>query len=316
MKIAILNESFLNDKHINRLKQLGEVVVYSKTDTDELFIERLKDVEIAVADCYEAPLSNGSLYSKVPTLKFLTINSTGYDLVDIDAAKANGVQIAHVPGFSTEGVAEHTIALLLATVRHIPMGDKEMRKSPFQLDPANRDHDNYLGLDIKDKVLGVVGLGAIGTAVARLGAALGMQVIGHNRSAKEIDGVTMVTLDELLAKSDFVSLNVSLTEDSNELINEDRLKMMKNTAYIINTARSGIINDEALAKALGEGRLAGAGLDFLQEWSVDNPLLKLDNVVLTPHTGWFTAESLNNMAEIITRNVESFVNGAPENIVN
>jgi glycerate dehydrogenase len=315
MKIAVLNESFLKDKHINRLKQLGEVVVYSKTDTEELLVERLKDVDVAIADCFEAPLNNPDTYSKIPTVKFITINSTGYDFVDVKAAKANNILIATVPGFSTEGTAEHNIALLLAAVRHIPMGDKAMRAAPFQIDPANKEHFKYLGVDIRGKVLGIVGLGQIGTRLAEIGMALGMKVLANNRSPKTMDGVEIVSIEDLLKRSDFVALNHSIPGDSREFMDEAKINLMKKTAFLINTAGIGVVNDEALANALSEKRIAGAGMDLIGKWTPDNPLLKLDNVVLTPHVGWFTEESLDNMADIVTGNIESFVSGNPVNVV-
>lgn len=314
MKIVVLNESFLKNEHIERLKQLGEVEIFSKSDNEELIIERLNGTEVAIADMFEAPL-NAKVFSNTPSLKYLTVNSTGYDLVDIDSAKKNGVAIGHVPGFSTQGVAEHAIALIFATLRHIPAGDKAMRSGPFQLDPANRDHDRYLGTDIHGKTIGIIGFGQIGSRVAELANALGMNVLAYNRSPKTAIGVKFVELEELLKQSDIISLNGALTEDQEDLINESTIELMKPTAIIINTARGGFINDNALATALKNKRLAGAGLDFLKEWTEDNPLLQVDNVVLTPHVGWFTEESLHNMADIIVDNVESYVNGDKKNLV-
>ena len=314
MKTVVLNESFLKDTHLDRLKKLGEVEVLLGTTSEDLAIERLKGADVAIADMFESPL-NKTVLANVPSVKFISINTTGFDLVDIASARENNITVSNVPGFGTQGVAEHAIALLFATVRHIVADDKAMRAGPFQLDPANRDHDRYLGTDVYGKTIGIIGLGQIGTRVAELAMALGMNVLTYNRSPREVAGIEMVSLEELLKRSDVVSLNGAYSPDQENLINEDMIALMKKTAVLINTARGSFVDDTALAKALTENRIAGAGLDFLHDWSSDNPLLKLDNVVLTPHVGWFTEESLANLADIIVENVEAFASGKPINVI-
>src|SRR3989338_1534555 len=176
MKISILNESFFKESHLNALRALGDLAIHENTDTEEKAIERLKGIEIAIADCYIAPI-NKKVLESTDALKLLAINSTGYDLVDVAAAKAKGIQVANVPGFSTEAVAEHATALMLAVSRKIPAGDTGMRQAPFQIDPASQEHHKYLGFDLAGKTLGVVGLGSIGRRVAQIGQGFGIKVL-------------------------------------------------------------------------------------------------------------------------------------------
>lgn len=314
MKIAVLNECFFNDKHLEKLKKLGDLTVFKDTKTAGQAIERLKGVDIAIVDCFIAPLDKEVLES-TDSLKFLSINSTGYDLVDLNTATQKNIKVANVPGFSTDAVAEHAIALMLAVNRKIPLGDNRVRENPFEIDPGNNSHREFLGFNVRGKTLGIIGLGKIGTRVAELGLGLGMKVIAHNRTWKQMDGVEMVSLEEVLSRSDVVSINLALSPELENLISEKELSMMKPSAILINTARGKHIKTTALYEALKSRRIAGAGIDALAEWDKNNPLLTLENVVLTPHSAFFTQESLENMADIIVSNVESFINGNPQNIV-
>ena len=314
MKIAVLNESFLKEEHLARLRQLGDVTVYTDTEDEAKAIERLKDVDVAVADCWLTPLKE-TVFVHTPQLKYVTLNSTGYDQVDLEGAKKYNIAIANVPGFSTEGVAEHAIALLFAVVRHIPAANAAMRTQPFQVDPADSSNMVYLGSDLRGKTMGIVGLGQIGTRVAELAQGLGMNVVAYNRTPRVVAGVKMATLDELLAQSDIVSLNTAFSDELANLIDADSLQKMKSSAYLINTARGGLVDDEALAHALQNKTIAGAGLDVINDWSKSNPLLSLDNVVLTPHIAYLTVESLDNMAQVIVENIEGFVRGEKPNVV-
>ncbi len=315
MKIAILNKSFLKNKHLDALRALGDLAIYENTDTEEKAIERLKGVGIAIADCYNAPL-NKKVLERTDTLKLLAINSTGYDLVDVAAAKAKGIHVANVPGFSTEAVAEHAIALMLAVSKKIPAGDAAMRQAPFQIDPENQEHLKYLCFDLAGKTLGVVGLGNIGSRVVKIGQGFDMKVLAYNRSQKNVEGVKQVSLNELLKESDIVSLHLPLSPETENIITAERLQMMKPTAILINTAPGKCVDESALISALQSHKIAGAGLDTIVDWSASNPLLKLDNVVLSPHSAFFTEEALENCADIIVANVKAFVEGKAVNIVN
>jgi lactate dehydrogenase-like 2-hydroxyacid dehydrogenase len=315
MKIVILNECFLKENHLDRLYALGELEIYSDTDTEEKTKTRLKGADIAIADPFVAKLNKNVLLN-LDQLKLLALNTTGYDLVDIENAAKKNIKVAHIPNFSTDAVAEHVIALIFGLIRKIPISDKTVRDGLFEVDPGNIEHRNFLTFNLKDKILGVVGLGKIGQRVAQLGIGLGMQVIAYNRSEQKIDNVRLVKLEELLKTSDVISLNLAFSPELENFISAKELDLMKPSAVLINTARGKLINSNDLAAALKEKKISGASLDTLDNNNLDNPLLKLDNIILTPHSAWFTQESLDNMADLVCLNVENFIHGNPSNIVN
>lgn len=265
MKIAIFNKNFFNESHLNALRVLGDLIIYENTYTEEKMIERLKGVEIAIADCQIVPL-NKKVLESTDALKFIAIKSIGYDLVDIATAKAKGIRVANVPGSSTEAVAEHSIALIIAVCKKIPAGDAMMRKAPFQIDQANQEHRKYLGFNLYGKTIGILGLGNIGLRVAQIGMGFGMKVFAFNRSKKNVAGVKQVSLEKLLKESDIVSLHLPLTPETENLITAERLQTMKPTAVLINTARGKIVDEKALYDTLQSHKIAGAGLDVIVEW--------------------------------------------------
>lgn len=315
MKIAILNESFLTKNHLDTLQSLGELLVYENTNSEDLAVERVKGVQVVIADCFVAPLQR-SLFERVDSVKFLTLNSTGYDLVDIQAAKEQGVLVANVPAFSTEAVAEHALALLMAVNRRILRGDREMRRNPFQVDPGNQEQKVYCGFELAGKTLGIIGLGNIGTRLAHIGLALGMHVLAYTRSPKSESGIQLASLEEVLKRSDVVSLHLPFSPETEHIITKERLSLMKSSAILINTGRGRLIDERALCDALQSKTIFGAGLDLIDDWSGANPLLRLDNVVFTPHIGFYTNEALQNCADIIVRNIRAFVSGRPVNVIN
>lgn len=314
MRIAVLNECFLKESHIERLKKLGEIAIYNDTDTEEKAIERLNDVEVAIADCFVSPL-NKKVLSSAKNLKYISINSIGFDLVDLETAKESGILISNIPGYSSEAVAEHAVALMFAVVRNLVQMDKKVREKPYEIDPADKSQLPLLGFNLQGKTLGVIGLGSIGIRVAEIGNGIGMRVIAYNRSAKSIPNVEIVALDKLLSDSDVVSLHTPLNNESEGMIGIAQLKTMKKHAVLVNTARGKIVDTQALYNALKDGVIAGAGLDTLAEWDKSNPLLTLENTVITPHGAWYTKESFENLAEMVTSNVEAYVSGKPINLV-
>ncbi len=306
MKIVVLNESFITADHIQIFKDMGfEVDVYKFTKDENELIERSKDAEIIITDIFVSTITP-ELLKRCNNLKLICINSTGYDLVDLNVLKAHGVQLANVPGFSTESVAELAIGLMFALNRKIVQGNKDYRNKPFLVDPGTPEEKLYLGSNLKGKVFGVYGLGAIGSEAARIAKSLGMRVIYHSRSAKN-DNYENVDRNTLLSESDFLSVNLSLNKDTENIIRYEDFKQMKSSAYIINVSRGKLISEEALVRALNEKLIAGAGLDSIVDNSIDNPLLSLDNVIITPHIGWLTEESLQNIGNIIKENVISYI---------
>ena len=315
MQIAILNDSSFEESHLVRLRELGTLVIHDETTSQEQAVARVKGVEIALVDGFKMPVSRAVIESGA-RLRLLALNSTAFHMVDLEAANERGVKISSVPGYATEAVAEHAIALMLAVVRSIPRGDAAMRANPFQIDASNRDHERFLGFDLRDKTLGVIGLGAIGTRVAELGLGFGMKVLAYNRSRRSMDGVDLVTLDEVLCRSDVVSVNLALGPDTEDIISDRELSLMKPSAVLINTADGKHVNTRALYRALKERRILAAGLDVLAEWDMTNPLLTLDNIVLSPQSASWTREACANLAELVVSTVEAFARGQPINLVN
>ena len=314
MNIAILNGGDLNEEQLERLRKLGSVTDHGDTVSESECIERLQGVEIALVDGFRVPL-NARVIESADALKLLVVLSTAFNVVDLDAANRKGVKVANVPGFSTEAVAEHAIALMFAVIKRIPLGDREVRKSPFQIAGTESD-GRFLGFEIRGKTLGVIGLGDIGARVAEMGSGLGMNVVAYNRTPRDVPNVEMLSLEALLKTSDVVSVNLALTPETEYIISDETLALMKPTAVLINTAIGTHVNTQALYKALKAKKIFGAGLDLLAEWDESNPLLELDNIVLSPHSAWWTPEALVNFAEIVTDTVEAFANGEPRNLVN
>ena len=317
MKIGILNECFLNEKHMKRLKALGEVVIFENTTTEQEAIERLKSLDVAIWDGFICPPTTKVLES-TDNLKLIVLPHTGYFMVDLETAKKKGIKVANAPGFSKEAVAELVIGLMFAVNRKIPLMDRNMRKNPFESDPGNVDQQNrYWGFDIKCKTMGILGLGRIGSTVATLALGLGMKVIAHNRSPKSMEGVEMVSKEELLKRADVVSLNITSSTDSKNFISEKELALMKSTALFINVDQGIMVDTNALYKALQEKKIGGAGLDQVAGLTKDHSMLKLDNVVFTPHAGSSTNESFReNLPELVVSAVEEFIKGSPKNLVN
>lgn len=317
MKIGILNECFLNEKHLKRLKVLGEIIIFENTTTEDEAIERLKSLDVAILDGFICP-PTAKVLESTNNLKLIVLPHTGYFMVDLETAKKKGIKVANAPGFSKEAVAELVIGLMFAVNRKIPLMDRDMRKSPFESDPGNVEQQNkYWGFDIKGRTMGILGLGRIGSTVATLALGLGMKVVAHNRSQKSMDGVEMVSKEELLKRADVVSLNITSSTDSKNFISEKELALMKPTALFINVDQGIMVDTEALYRALKDKRIGGAGLDQVASLTKDHLILKLDNVVFTPHAGSSTNESFReNLPELVVAAVEEFFKGSPKNLIN
>lgn len=314
MKIAILEDWILANEEVERLRQLAPVTVYESTSSEDEAIGRLEGFDIGVVNGLDWPITR-KLLGNVCDLKLLVLPSTAYHCIDLEAASENGIRVSNVPGFSTEAVAEHAIALMFSVIRRVTVGNQKIRETPFQATGAEGE-GLLAGFEIKGKTLGVLGLGAIGSRVAELGLGLGMKVIAYNRSPRQQQGVEMVQFDDLLRESDVVSVNLALAPETEKVIGERELRLMKSSAVLVNTAMGDHVSTDALYNALADRRIFGAGLDLLAEWDEENPLLQLENVVLTPHTAWLTGEANRNFADIIVENIDSFLKGWPTNLLN
>lgn len=317
MKIAVLNvdDCYLTEGHVARLHKLGELLLYKDTAGEDAAIARLQGVNIALVSPYRVR-PTASLFAHTPDLKYLCVNATGTNLVDIEAATARDIKIGNTPGYSTEAVAEHVFALAQAVMRKLVVADGLIRGGLFGAEPSERVAALPLGTGLAGKTFGIYGLGAIGQHAAKIAQGFGMQVIACTRTPKNIPGVREVDFDTLLHEADVLSLHAPLTPETTGLIDGKALAKMKPTAVLINTARGPQVDTEDLIAALKQGRIAGAGLDLLAKWANESPLYAMENVVLTPHVAWFTKEALGRMADVLTGNVEAFVAGRPVNIVN
>lgn len=314
MKIAVLNECFLNNSYLERLKKIGEVKVFPVTKTEEDAIKRLKGADIAIVDGFECPISKNVLSST--KLKLLVLPHNSFAMVDFKTVKEKGITVVNSPGFSLQSVAEMAIGLIFAVVKKIAWVDRLMRENPFSMDPGDRTLDKFWGFNLEGKTLGIIGLGRIGARVAELAQGLGMKVVAFNRTHKKVNGVTMLNLRDLLRRSDVISINLALNPETEKFISGKQLKLMKSKAILINCAAAKHVDTEALYDALKEGRIGGAGLDIIDGLIKDHPILKLDNVVFTPHLASYTDESFRkNLPEIVTSNIEAFLNRKPQNVV-
>ena len=315
MRIVVLNDLTFTQSQLARLRSLGTLVVHPDTTDEQQAVARLHRAEIAVIDGFKLPITR-ALIEASTNLRLIVLTSTAYHIADLGAASQMGVKIAHIPGYSTEAVAEHAIALLLAVMRAIVPADRAMRARRFEIDPSNNAHRAFLGRELRGKTLGIIGLGAIGNRIAELGAGFDMALVGYNRSPRPVAGLRLTELDELLSVSDVVVLGLAVNPETENFIAERELSLMKPGAVLINTAGWELVDAGALHRALAEGRLGGAGLDVIDPGDKGAPLIALDNVVLSPQSAAWTLEACGNLAEAVVATVEAFARSEPNYIVN
>lgn len=285
-----------------------ELVYYDTrvTGTKEL-IERGKDADIIVVS--NLPM-NRDVINGCKNLKMLSVAFTGIDHIAMDACRANGVTVCNCAGYSTAAVADLVFGMLISLYRNLIPCNETVR--------AEGTKEGLVGFELEGKKFGVVGTGAIGLRVAKIAQAFGCEVYAYSRTKKELDGITYVSLEELLSLCDIVSLHTPLTAETKGLIGKEQLSRMKPNAVLINTARGPVVDSEALAEALNEGRIAGAGIDvFETEPPVkkDHPLLNARNVIATPHVAFATKEALVKRAVIVFDNVAKWADGTPQNLM-
>lgn len=317
MNIVVLDGYTLNpgDLDWSGFEAIGELVIYDRTAESEI-VERAANADIVLTN--KTPLSADTL-GQLPKLRYVGVLATGYNIVDVQAAKERGVVVTNVPAYSTHSVAQLVFALVLEFCHRV----QRHSDSVLQGDWAG-SVDFYYSVsplvELNGQTLGLIGLGQIGKQTALIAQAMGMKVIatGSGRNVPQpIDGIEWVSLEELLQRADIVSLHCPLTPATHELINAERIAMMKPSAILINTARGGLLNEADVAQALNEGRLAGAGLDVLtiEPPKADNPLLHAQNVIITPHIAWATKEARTRLMAVASSNAQSYVAGQPVNVI-
>ena len=307
MKIVVLDGYGLNpgDLSWSGMEALGELTVYDRTSPAEL-LERSEGAEVLITN---KTLITAENMAELPNLKYIGVLATGYNVVDIDAAKARGIVVTNIPAYSTNSVAQMVFAHVLNITQHVGHYADENAKGRWASNADFCYWDTNL-VELDGKKMGIVGLGNIGKATARIALAFGMEVLAYtSKEQKDLPlGVKKVTLDELFAESDVLSLHCPLTPDTKEMVNAERLRMMKQNAILINTGRGPLVNEQDLADALNEGRIAGAGLDVLsvEPALANNPLLSAKNCFITPHIAWATKEARTRLMDIAVNNLKSY----------
>ncbi len=318
MKLVVLDGYTLNPGDLNweGIKKFGNLVVHDRTP-ESLIVERCQGAEIIFTN--KTPLREAVL-SQLPDLKYIGVLATGYNVVDVDYAKARGIAVANVPGYGTASVVQMTFALLLELCQHVQSHSDSVRQGDWAASP-DFCYWNYPLIELEGKTIGIIGFGCIGQKVADIATAFGMNIIGFSRTRSDQShrkNFKWAELNDLLKESDVVSVHCPLFPETQGIINKDSLRLMKRTAFFLNTSRGPLMVDQDLADALNEGIIAGAGIDVLsvEPPSADNPLFKAKNCLITPHIAWATKEARSRLMGIAENNLTSFLNQKPINIVN
>lgn len=318
MKIVVLDGYTLNPGDLNwtGLEKYGNVVVYARTPSDEI-IERIGDAEIVFTN--KTPLSK-EVFASCKGIKFVGVLATGYNIVDIEAAKAAKVVVCNIPTYGTNSVSQFAIALLLEVCHHIGEHNRAVKNGEWA-NNADWCFWKFPLIELAGKTMGVIGFGRIGQATAKIAQAMGMKILAYDKYKNpllENETLKYASFDELLANSDVITLHCPLLPSTEGIINKNTIGKMKNGVIIINDSRGGLIVEEDLRDALNSGKVAGAASDVVstEPIEMDNKLLKAKNMIITPHIAWAAKESRQRLMDIAVSNLEAFLNGKPINVVN
>ena len=320
MKIVVLDGYALNpgDLTWDGLKQFGDPTIYDRTNnSSDIIIKTIGDAEIIFTN--KTPLPREVL-EKVSSVKYIGVLATGYNIVDTVAAKESGIIVTNIPAYGTTAVAQFTFALLLEMCHHVGEHNEAVKKGSWTTS-IDFCFWNYPLIELTGKTMGLIGFGRIGQATAKIARAFGLSVLAYDpyfNSEMECNNCRFASLDELLARSDIISLHCPLLESTMGIINKSNIKKMKDGVMIINTARGPLIVEKDLSNALNSGKVAGAGIDVVsvEPISADNPLLSAKNCIITPHIAWASRESRLRLMNTAIENLKSFLNGEPTNVVN
>ncbi|MEE0787484.1 D-2-hydroxyacid dehydrogenase [Faecousia sp.] len=316
MKIVILDAYAANpgDLSWDEFAALGELTVYDRTAQEDA-AARIGDAEVVFIN--KVRLTD-EIFAACPNLKLVSILATGYNIVDLAAARRRGITVCNVPGYSTRAVVQMTFALLLEICQQVGLHSGAVHTGRWQTCPDFCFWDRPL-IELDGKTMGIVGYGAIGSAVGTVAQALGMKLLVTARHEKPVpEGARFVSLPELLAQSDVVSLHCPQTAENARMIDAGALAQMKDGAILLNTARGGLLDEQAVADALRSGKLLAAGMDVVSAEPIraDNPLLTAPNCFLTPHIAWAPLETRRRLQAISAENLRAFLAGKPQNVVN
>lgn len=315
-KIIIVDGYTLNpgDLSWRMVENLGEVTIYDRTDPDQL-LKRISEAEVVLTN--KVPLSREVIMHS-PSLKYIGVTATGYNIVDVKAAKERKIVVTNVPAYGTESVAQHTFALLLELAAHVGLHANDVRQGGWSSQPDFCYWKKPI-IELHGKTFGIVGLGKIGSTVARIALGFGMHVLAvHKHPDRDrMEGVSFTDMETLFRHADVVSLHCPLNDSNQRFVNTKLLTMMKSTSFLINVSRGGLVNEEDLANALNHDVIAGAGLDVLSSEPPppSNPLLSAKNCIITPHQAWAAQASRSRLLNIAISNLKAFLDGHPQNVV-
>lgn len=316
MKIVILDGYTCNpgDLTWKMFEALGEVTVYDRTESS-LVVERSMAADILLTN---KTVINRETINKLTKTKYIGVLATGYNVVDVAAAAEKGITVTNVPGYSTVSVAQHVFALLLEICAHVGHHDKTVKNGRWH-ESVDFCYWDFPLMELADKTFGILGYGRIGKQTAAIAKAFGMHVIAYDRGRTNHDGIVeKVSLQQLFERSDIISLHVPLSDDTKEIINKTSIAQMKPGVILINTSRGGLINESDLADALKSGEVKAAGLDVLtvEPPGNENPLVPLENCLITPHIAWAPLEARKRLLDIAADNIHKFLSGINQNKVN
>ncbi|MBG90157.1 MAG: glycerate dehydrogenase [Verrucomicrobiales bacterium] len=315
MKIVVLDGHTLNPGDLSwaELEALGECSIHARSTLEES-AERATDAEAIITN--KAPVT-ADLMSELPTLKYVGVTATGFNIVDVEAARAHGITVTNVPAYGTRSVAQHAISLLLELTNHVGRNSRSVASGKW-VTAEDWCFTETAITELDQLTLGIIGWGRIGQATAEIARALGMKIMAASRTDRDsTDEVQFVDVKTVFAQADIISLHCPLTPDTDQLVNAARLASMKRTARLINTSRGQLIDEAALADALNNDRIAGAGLDVLstEPPKPDNPLPSAKNCIVTAHNAWASRAARQRLLNFSIANLSAFISGSPQNVV-
>jgi len=316
MKIVVLDAFAMNpgDLSWEQLKNIGDTEIYDRSLPEES-VKRVSDAEIILTN---KALVNKDIIEAAPNLKYIGVMATGYNVVDITEAHKRNIVVTNVPAYSTASVAQLTFAFILELANHTALYAQSVENGDWV---RSKDFSYHLKpiMELQNKTLGIIGFGQIGQNVAKIALAFGMKVISSHKHPErdKMEGVAFVDEKTCFTEADIVSLHCPLNQDNFEFVNKQLLASMKPKAFLINTSRGGLVNENDLAEALNHEIIAGAALDVLstEPPSANNPLLHAKNCLINPHVAWATFESRTRLMKTVVNNVKAFLEGKPENVV-
>ena len=317
LRICVVDGYTLNpgDLSWDELSKLGQCIIYERTKQDEL-IGRLKGAEIVVTN---KVVLDASVIKQLPDLKCIIVSATGYNVVDVDAARKRNIPVCNIPAYSSDSVAQMVFAHILNLTQHVAYHNETVKKDRW-VNSADFAYWEKPLIELAGMKLGIIGYGRIGKKVAEIGQSFGMNILVNTPGQLKnlLPWFQQVDLKTVFSESDILSLHCPLTDQTYHLVNKDRLGLMKRSAILINTGRGQLIDEQALADALNKNLLAAAGLDVLsvEPPEKSNPLLGAKNCIITPHIAWATQAARQRLMHVVAENVNAFIKGTPQNVVN